>query len=193
MRKEDKSRSLEEVQAEIEKIQAELKDVHGTETEVYARIVGYYRAVKNWNKGKKDEFELRKTFDIENYSDSEAKADSYISEKSAETALESAAGISAENNAMEVSSEESYSYELFAKKTCPNCPPVKDFMKNIPLEGTYVDVDTDEGLSKAASKGVFASPTVILYDSDKNEIARGHNVEELELIFDKILVKAEAY
>ena len=55
MRKEDKSRSLEEVQAEIEKIQAELKDVHGTETEVYARIVGYYRAVKNWNKGKKDE------------------------------------------------------------------------------------------------------------------------------------------
>ena len=70
MRKEDKSRSLEEVQAEIEKIQAELKDVHGTETEVYARIVGYYRAVKNWNKGKKDEFELRKTFDIENYSDS---------------------------------------------------------------------------------------------------------------------------
>ena len=82
MRKEDKSRSLEEVQAEIEKIQAELKDVHGTETEVYARIVGYYRAVKNWNKGKKDEFELRKTFDIENYSDSEAKADS---EKSSTT------------------------------------------------------------------------------------------------------------
>jgi len=31
--------------------------------EVYSRIVGYYRPVKNWNKGKREEFKQRKTYD----------------------------------------------------------------------------------------------------------------------------------
>jgi ribonucleoside-triphosphate reductase len=34
----------------------------GKETEVYSRVVGYYRPVKSWNKGKQEEFKLRKTF-----------------------------------------------------------------------------------------------------------------------------------
>ena len=32
------------------------------ETEVYSRIVGYYRPVQNWNNGKKSEFSVRKTY-----------------------------------------------------------------------------------------------------------------------------------
>ena len=36
----------------------------GEETEVYTRIVGYYRPVKNWNLGKKSEYAERKTFDM---------------------------------------------------------------------------------------------------------------------------------
>ncbi len=36
----------------------------GSECEVYARIVGYLRPVKQWNDGKKEEFELRKTYEI---------------------------------------------------------------------------------------------------------------------------------
>ena len=58
-------RTLEEIEQEIAKTKEELKNVHGTETEVYARIVGYYRTVKNWNKGKRDEFNLRKNFTLE--------------------------------------------------------------------------------------------------------------------------------
>ena len=34
----------------------------GTETEVYSRAVGYIRPLKQWNKGKKEEFAKRKTF-----------------------------------------------------------------------------------------------------------------------------------
>jgi len=30
--------------------------------EVFSRIVGYYRPVSNWNKGKQEEFKMRKTF-----------------------------------------------------------------------------------------------------------------------------------
>ncbi len=36
------------------------------ETEVYSRIVGYYRPVKRWNAGKKEEFKERKTFASDN-------------------------------------------------------------------------------------------------------------------------------
>jgi len=36
----------------------------GEECEVYSRVVGYYRPVKNWNKGKKQEFKERKTFRV---------------------------------------------------------------------------------------------------------------------------------
>ncbi|MGI6143513.1 MAG: ribonucleoside triphosphate reductase [bacterium] len=36
----------------------------GEETEVWSRIVGYYRPVKNWNNGKQEEFRARKTFAV---------------------------------------------------------------------------------------------------------------------------------
>jgi len=36
----------------------------GEETEVYSRIVGYFRPVKHWNDGKKEEFKNRKTYKI---------------------------------------------------------------------------------------------------------------------------------
>ena len=36
----------------------------GEETEVYSRITGYYRPVKNWNDGKAKEYKMRKTYDL---------------------------------------------------------------------------------------------------------------------------------
>lgn len=35
----------------------------GQECEVYSRVCGYHRPVKNWNKGKREEFKDRKTYD----------------------------------------------------------------------------------------------------------------------------------
>lgn len=32
------------------------------ECEVFSRIVGYYRPVQRWNKGKQEEFKFRKSF-----------------------------------------------------------------------------------------------------------------------------------
>ena len=34
----------------------------GAETEVYSRVSGYFRPVKNWNRGKREEFRERKTY-----------------------------------------------------------------------------------------------------------------------------------
>ena len=37
------------------------------ETEVYSRVVGYYRPIKNWNAGKVEEFKRRKTYDYQKF------------------------------------------------------------------------------------------------------------------------------
>ena len=34
----------------------------GMQTEVYSRVVGYHRPIKNWNQGKQEEFKDRKPF-----------------------------------------------------------------------------------------------------------------------------------
>lgn len=60
----------EKVLQRIEELEKELLNVRGTECEVYSRIVGYFRPVKQWNNGKQEEFSQRVTFEIVN---SEAK------------------------------------------------------------------------------------------------------------------------
>ncbi|MBO4321223.1 MAG: hypothetical protein J5857_12220 [Treponema sp.] len=57
-------RTIAEIDAEIAETQQELDTVRGDDTEVYARIVGYYRSVRNWNKGKRDEYNQRLSFTV---------------------------------------------------------------------------------------------------------------------------------
>ncbi len=40
------------------------KPIKAIRTEVYSRIVGYYRPVQNWNEGKREEFSQREYIDI---------------------------------------------------------------------------------------------------------------------------------
>ncbi len=55
--------------AELLKEIAELKEAqancHGIKCEVYSRVVGYLRPVQGWNKGKKEEYAMRKVYDVE--------------------------------------------------------------------------------------------------------------------------------
>lgn len=37
----------------------------GTKCEVYSRVVGFLTPVSQWNKGKKEEFKDRRTFDAQ--------------------------------------------------------------------------------------------------------------------------------
>ncbi len=173
-------RSIAEIDREIAETKMELQNVHGTETEVYARIVGYYRAVKHWNKGKRDEFDQRKMFTLEDSKEYDiTKVDAPVTAKTQKKSVEKT-----------VSDTKSVTFEMYTRKTCPNCPPVKEFMSHLDMAGRSIDVDTDEGLAEAAKKGVFASPTVIFFNEAGVETARCHNVEELEAVFSQIKVTA---
>ena len=52
------------VENKISELKKEMKDIHGSKCEVYSRVVGYLRPVQNWNKGKKEEFSMRKTMNV---------------------------------------------------------------------------------------------------------------------------------
>ena len=180
-------RTLEQVEKEIAETKAALNDVHGNETEVYARIVGYYRAVKHWNKGKRDEFDQRKMFTLEASKEYDITAADAAAD---EPCACSAPAKMTKAEEQPVMNTEPVSYEMYVRKTCPNCPPVKAFMANLDMAGRSIDVDTDEGLSEAGNKGVFAAPTVIFYNNAGVETARCHNVEELEAVLNKVAVTA---
>jgi hypothetical protein len=57
-------KTLQEINTEIDALTEQLANVKGRNTEVYSRIVGYYRSINNWNKGKRAEFDVRVTFDV---------------------------------------------------------------------------------------------------------------------------------
>lgn len=52
------------VETKISDLKKEMQDVHGSKCEVYSRVVGYLRPVQNWNKGKKEEFAMRKNMNV---------------------------------------------------------------------------------------------------------------------------------
>ena len=52
----------EELQKKLAELKKELNNVKGTPTEIYSRVVGYYRPVQQWNDGKQEEFKDRKVF-----------------------------------------------------------------------------------------------------------------------------------
>nr|DAT73314.1 MAG TPA: anaerobic ribonucleoside triphosphate reductase [Caudoviricetes sp.] len=53
------------LQKQINEIKEQMKDIHGSKCEVYSRVVGYLRPVQGWNKGKKEEYAMRKMYEVE--------------------------------------------------------------------------------------------------------------------------------
>ena len=53
------------LQKQINEIKEQMKDIHGSKCEAYSRVVGYLRPVQGWNKGKKEEYAMRKVYEVE--------------------------------------------------------------------------------------------------------------------------------
>src|SRR5512145_3080861 len=144
-----------EIDAKIKELRAEFDSARGTNTEVYTRIVGYYRSVKNWNAGKREEYGVRKLFAVP--SAVTGSAEHVSVSVSALAALE-------KRDDAPVHAGKAQAYMLFERDTCPNCPPVQQYMSEVSMNGVRHNVDTEEGLNAARRYGVMASPTVIFFD-----------------------------
>lgn len=175
-------RNVETIDREINELRKKMVSVKGTETEVYTRIVGYYRAVKNWNKGKRDEYNQRRLFSQpDKLSLSEEKKDTFIAPNYSES-------IDTINSKLPKGMGDPSKYIYFYRDTCPNCPPVKKWLGNFHLNGEAVNVDDETGFKKASDFQIFSSPTVIFTNDDGNEVFRATNTNALDELFAKATV-----
>ncbi len=171
-------------EARLAELKGQLLSAQGTPTEVYSRIVGYYRSVRNWNAGKREEFGRRKEYSFPQAPVWEAPVDA---EREAGAAASAPAtppyGPAAPlHSAMARRGEERprpVSYILFTRTSCHQCPPVREYMAGTRLLGQVVDVDSDEGPDLARAYEVMATPTVVLLDADGEEVARGYTRSQL--------------
>ena len=163
---EETKRDVESIDREIETLRSRLEKVEGTPTEIYTRIVGYYRSLTNWNKGKREEYTHRRTFapTAEAQPQYESRRSMAAAEQPAVAAQNRAAG----------DSQVVTSYAYFFRKTCPNCPPVRSLLESTALGGDHFDVDTDEGFARAAEMQILATPTVVFFDGNGEQVGRAN-------------------
>jgi ribonucleoside-triphosphate reductase len=113
----------------------------GKESEVYSRITGYYRPVKNWNKGKEAEYKNRKVYNFET---------------SVLTAAERA--LKSENETIKVKDEDD-KLMLFTSPNCPNCRMAKKFLDSAGMEYVVIDATVEKDLTN--SFGILTAPTLV--------------------------------
>ncbi|MBQ9047253.1 MAG: ribonucleoside triphosphate reductase [Solobacterium sp.] len=129
----------------------------GADTEVYSRITGYYRPVKNWNAGKAQEFKDRRTYRVEGISSrpladfKEADAEPVTVETPA------AAPIPQEVRTDEVL--------LFTTKTCPNCAMIKEMLNKRGIQYTIVDAEENPDLCRKYN--IVQAPTLVMVRGDE--------------------------
>ncbi|MDR1256462.1 MAG: hypothetical protein LBJ86_01790 [Spirochaetaceae bacterium] len=149
-------RKLEDIDKDLELARQELSNVKGRAAEVYSRIVGYYRSVRNWNKGKREEYGERRLYDVEA---STARMENC-------TAIKMFAPL--ENDEPHIL--------LFVRKGCPACPGAKSVAGKLGVPVETIDAASEDGFAQAARHNVMSTPTVILFDKDGKELSRAHDV-----------------
>ena len=133
----------------------------GEETEVYSRITGYYRPVKNWNDGKLQEFKERKVYDVEH---SHVKQENFRETEQEE-----------EQRIFEEVNTEEGKVLLFTTKTCPNCKLAKDSLEKANISYEVVDAGENEELVR--KYGVMQAPTLIVVKEEGvQKLANASNI-----------------
>ena len=133
----------------------------GEETEVYSRITGYYRPVKNWNDGKLQEFKERKVYDVEH---SHVKQENFRETEQEE-----------EQRIFEEVNTEEGKVLLFTMKTCPNCKLAKDSLEKANISYEVVDAEENEELVR--KYGVMQAPTlIVIKEEGVQKLANASNI-----------------
>ena len=133
----------------------------GEETEVYSRITGYYRPVKNWNDGKLQEFKERKVYDVEH---SHVKQETFRETEQEE-----------EQRIFEEVNTEEGKVLLFTTKTCPNCKLAKDSLEKANISYEVVDAGENEELVR--KYGVMQAPTlIVIKEEGVQKLANASNI-----------------
>ncbi len=121
----------------------------GKEAEVYSRITGYYRPVKNWNDGKSQEFKDRKVYDVEH-----SVLKGTVSAPAAQEEVCCAAP-AVEGKAL-----------LFSRLTCPNCRVAEQLLTKAGI--AYEKLIAEENVDLCRKYGIKGAPTLVITDGENH-------------------------
>lgn len=159
-------RTLEAIEKDLAAAREALSGAEGMPAEVYSRIVGYYRSVRNWNKGKREEYGERKLFQV--------NADDVVSPVTPPPP----AG-SADKEKEESGNSPDSRLLLFVRSACPACPSAKAAAGRLGIPVDLVHADTADGLEKARRYQVYATPTAILFNGEGREVERAWDSQSI--------------
>jgi ribonucleoside-triphosphate reductase len=170
-------RSIADIDRELQEKRRELEELQGTKTEIYTRIVGYYRSVRNWNRGKREEYRERVPFATDNRRTGQL-------ELALEAPSSSPGGAAARDQSVVLPAPrhadgEISSVTYFYRQTCPNCKPVRRLISECAVSVRDVDVDTAEGMELAVEHQIFATPTALFADQSGNVVFRSSDPREI--------------
>lgn len=140
----------------------------GNATEVYSRITGYYRPVRNWNDGKSSEFENRKTYEPEElFSVNRNLLEEAGVEMPRVGTQTLGRASSAESSA---SNSDAEKLILVTTKTCPNCQAAKNYLNQAGIEYDVILADEADGAKIAVQYSISAAPTLIVKSGEEAEL-----------------------
>ncbi|NNM54292.1 MAG: thiol reductase thioredoxin [Spirochaetales bacterium] len=164
--------TTQEIDTRIHELEDALAHPKTYPTEIYTRIVGYYRSLANWNAGKREEYNHRKTFAEDDRAIHEALDRASTPDSAPVLETESSLAGSVAKVAKGVAA----SYRLYWRALCPNCPAMKAKATTLALPSVSYDVDSAEGYRSAEVDEVTSTPTLILLDAEGHELTRIVNV-----------------
>jgi ribonucleoside-triphosphate reductase len=169
-------RTLEDVEKDLAQAKEDLSSEKGTPAEVYSRIVGYYRSVRNWNRGKREEYGERRLYDLSRLEHSDPAAGPAATTCGKPAAFLNAVPASAASAAANAAeTEESARILLFWRQSCPACPSAKEAAGRLGIPVDLVNADTEAGLAEAQRRNVLSTPTAIFLSHEGVEIGRARD------------------
>ena len=150
----------------------------GKDAEVYSRITGYYRPVRNWNDGKASEFRNRKTYEPSDVALQEEGSRLPNGDDIAQAAREDALlGSELQDAANAAPAKEAAAMEqaqsrmvLLTTRTCPNCNTAKTLLNEAGIQYDVVYAEEPDGAALASEYNITAAPTLIVQNGEKADL-----------------------
>ncbi|MDR2404723.1 MAG: hypothetical protein LBD78_11950 [Spirochaetaceae bacterium] len=166
-------RNLEDIEKDLTLVREAIAGVKGRPAEVYSRIVGYYRSVRNWNKGKREEYDERKLYRVSGILPPEIPALKPGAKTGDTVEREAVAGpVSGSSPEKPAECLPEQRLLLFVRPACPACPGAKAAAGRLGIPVDLVNADTEAGLAEALHRQVLSTPTAILLNGEGEELDR---------------------
>lgn len=142
----------------------------GKETEVYSRITGYYRPIKNWNDGKLSEFKNRNTYEPEELNPEKSGQSENLDDSASGCDRSKDSNVNSQSMTIEASVSADREVIVLSTHSCPKCKMTKEMLTEagIPFESAFAE--DEDGKNLAVKYHVMSVPVLFVKDGNDEPV-----------------------